>query len=37
MLAPLHMRALLTRDPIDPALPGRLVDAVLTALGTRPD
>lgn len=37
VLAPLHMRALLTRDPIDPALPGRLVDAVLTALGTRPD
>ncbi len=37
VLAPLHMRALLTRDPIDPALPSRLVNAVLTALGTRPD
>lgn len=37
VLAPLHMRALLTRDPIDPALAGRLVYAVLTALGTLPD
>jgi len=36
VLAPLHMRALLTRDPIDPPLPEQLVDTALAGLRNSP-
>ena len=34
LVAPLHFKVLLTREPLDPALPERIVDAILPGLGT---
>jgi AcrR family transcriptional regulator len=32
LVAPLHFKVLLTREPLDPALPSRLVDAILSGI-----
>ncbi|TMR96821.1 TetR/AcrR family transcriptional regulator [Nonomuraea basaltis] len=37
LIAPLHLRALLTREPIDDEAPRRLADAIVRGFGARPD
>ncbi|WP_037355827.1 TetR/AcrR family transcriptional regulator [Amycolatopsis orientalis] len=34
LVAPLHFRIVLTREPLDPELPARIVDTLLSGLGT---